>query len=318
MIWARRWLVEEKARRLLALEGKFRKAGNMNDVRDWKIPKWPFLLGNGLLLAFAYLTVWKSPHPISKWEIIACFAAAALGAVLGIVPFLLDYRAMGKAIQVNALGAVSEKIQDLEKLAAQIASATNQWDVIQNQAEKTAAGARQIADKMGTEVREFSEFMQKMNDSEKVALRLEVEKLHRGETEWLQMLVHVFDHIFALHAAAVRSGQPKLADQITHFQNACRGTVRRIGLTPFAAEPGEAFDAARHQVADSKETSPTGAVVTETIGSGYTFQGKLLRPAIVRLREAGAPPAPPSLHSASIELPAKENEEGELPLGSPV
>lgn len=291
----------------------------MNDVREWKIPKWPFLLGNGLLLAFAYLIVWKSPHPIGKWEILACFAAAALGAVLGVFPFLLDYRAMGKAIQVNALGAVADKIQDLEKLVAQISSATNQWDVVQGQAEKTAAGAKQIAEKMGAEVREFSAFMQKMNDSEKTALRLEVEKLHRGEAEWLQMLVHVFDHIFALYTAAARSGQPKLAEQITHFQNACRGTVRRIGLTPFAAEPGETFDATRHQVAESKEKPPAGAVVAETIGSGYTFQGKPLRPAIVRLREAGAPVPPPSLQSASIQLPAKpeEADEDELPLGPP-
>ena len=300
----------------------FAKLADMNDVRDWKIPKWPFLLGDVLLLAFAYLIVWKSPHPIGKWEIIACFGAATLGAVLGIIPFLLDYRAMGKAIQVNALGAVAEKIQDLEKLAAQISSATNQWDVVQGQAEKTAAGAKQIAEKMSAEVREFAEFMQKMNDSEKTALRLEVEKLHRGEAEWLQMLVRIFDHIFALHAAAVRSGQPQLAEQITHFQNACRGTVRRIGLTPFAAEPGEPFDAGRHQVADAKDKPPAGAVVAETIGSGYTFQGKLLRPAIVRFREASAPAAPPpALHSAAIEPPAKEKEAGgkedELPLGSP-
>src|SRR6516164_3526094 len=221
----------------------------MNDIREWKIPKWPFLLGSALLLAFAYLIVWKSPHPISKWEILACFASAALGAGLGILPFLLDYRAVGTDIQVNALGAVAEKIQDLEKLAVQISTATNQWEIVQGQAEKTAAGARQMADKMGAEVREFSEFMQKMNDSEKAALRLEVEKMRRGEAEWLQMLVRVFDHIFALHAAAVRSGQPQLAEQITHFQDACRGAVHRIGLTPFAAEPGEAFDAARHQVA---------------------------------------------------------------------
>jgi molecular chaperone GrpE (heat shock protein) len=288
----------------------------MNDVRDWKIPKWPFLLGNGLLLAFAYLIVWKSPHPISQWEIMACFATATLGAVLGVFPFVLDYRAMGKAIQANALGAVSEKIQDLEKLAAQIGAATNQWDVIQGQAEKTAAGARQITEKMGTEVREFSEFMQKINDSEKAALRLEVEKLHRGEAEWLQMLVHVFDHIFALHAAAANSGQPKLAGQITQFQNACRGTVRRIGLTPFAAEPGEPFDAARHQVAESKEKPPAGAVVAETIGSGYTFQGRLLRPAIVRLRQPELPATPPP-KPAPVESPEEENVEGQLPLGAP-
>jgi len=296
------------------------KIRNMNDVRDWKIPKWPFLLGNALLLAFAYLIVWKSPHPISKWEVAACFSAAALGAVLGILPFLLDYRAMGTALQINALGAVADKIQDLEKLVAQIGSATNQWEVVQGQAEKTAAGAKQIADKMGAEVREFSEFMQKMSDSEKAALRLEVEKMHRGEAEWLQMLVRVFDHIFALHAAALRSGQPQLAEQITHFQNACRGTVRRIGLTPFAAEPGEAFDAGRHQVADSKGKPPDGAVVAETIASGYTFQGKLLRPAVVRLRETGPRAASPA-DSASIELPTKENQAGgqedELPLGSP-
>ena len=77
-----------------------------------------------LLLGFAYFIVWKSPHPIGKWEIIACFASAAFGALIGIVPFILDYRAMGKLIEVNALGAVSEKIQNLEKLAAQISSAT--------------------------------------------------------------------------------------------------------------------------------------------------------------------------------------------------
>ncbi len=289
----------------------------MKDVRDWKVPKWPFLLFSVLLLAFGYWIVWESPHPISQWEILTCFAAAALGSVLGITPFLLDYRAMSKVIQVNALGTVAGKIQDLEKLAAQIGSATSQWGVVQGQAEKTAAGAKQIAEKMGAEVREFAEFMQKMNDSEKAALRLEVEKMHRGETEWLQTLVRIFDHVFALHSAAARSGQPQLAEQITHFQNDCRGAVRRIGLTPFAAEPGEPFDAGRHQLADTKAKAPTGAVVAETIGSGYTFQAKLLRPAIVRLREASAPAAQPALHSASVELLAEEDEEDELPLGSP-
>jgi len=114
---------------------------------------------------------------------------------------------------------------------------------------------------------------------------LEVEKLRRGELEWLQVLVNILDHIFALHAAAVRSGDAKFTAPITTFQNACRDTARRLGLTPFAAETNEPFDAERHQVAGSKETPPAGAVVAETIGSGYTFQGRLLRPALVRLRD---------------------------------
>src|SRR5271154_786886 len=167
----------------------------MNDATNWKVPKWPFLLGNALLLAFAYFIVWKSPHPIAKWEIIACFAAAATGALIGIIPFILDYRAMGKMIEVSALGSVFEKIKNLEKLAAQISSATNQWTafqgIVQGNSDKTVAAAKQISDKMAAEVKEFSEFMQKMNDSEKTALRLEVEKLRRGEIEWLQVLVRI-------------------------------------------------------------------------------------------------------------------------------
>ena len=158
----------------------------------------------------------KSPHPIRALGN-SPPSCVALGAVLGCLPFILDYRAMGKVIEVNALGAVTEKIQDLEKLAAQISSATNEWMNAQTQAEKTSAGAKEISDKMAAEVREFTEFMQKMNDSEKSALRLEVEKIRRGEAEWLQVLVRILDHVFPLHAAAARSGQPKLAEQIAQF-----------------------------------------------------------------------------------------------------
>jgi molecular chaperone GrpE (heat shock protein) len=289
----------------------------MNDVANWKVPKWIFLISDVLLLALAYFIVWKSPHPIAKWEIITCFASAALGTMIGTLPFILDYRAMGKALEVNALGAVADKIQNLEKLAAQISSATNQWagvqESVQGNSDKTVGATKEIADRMAEEIRLFSEFMKKMNDSEKTTLRLEVEKLRRGELEWLQVLVHILDHVFALHTAATRSGDVKFAAPITTFQNACRDIARRLGLTPFAAEPNKPFDAERHQVAGSKETPPAGAVVAETVGSGYTFQGRLLRPALVRLRDGNAP-AETAAEKPAAATPAPENTEGQLPL----
>ena len=131
----------------------------------------------------------------------------------------------GRAIEVNALGAVAEKIENLEKLAAQISAATNQWagvqETVHGQAEKTAVAAKAIADRMTNEVIEFSDFMKKMNDTEKATLKLEVEKMRRGEAEWLQVLVHILDHIFALHTAAARSGDVKFTEPIANFQNAC-------------------------------------------------------------------------------------------------
>ena len=253
-------------------------------------------------------------HPLGHWEIVTISACVALGAVLGAVPFILDYRAIVKVIEASALGSIGEKIQNLEKLTAQIAAATNEWTNAQAQAEKTAAGAREISDKMAGEVREFSEFMQKMNDSEKGALRLEIEKLRRGEGEWLQVLVRILDHVFVLHAAAVRSGQPKLEEQIGGFQNACRDAARRLGLVPFIAEPEEVFNAERHQAVGEENKPSTNAVVAETVGAGFTFQGRLLRPALVRLRPTNPAVENTAGGAEAMESATAEKAQDELSL----
>ena len=277
------------------------KLAAMNDPQQGKVPKWPFFLADALLLGFAW--IFLSRAPLQHWEIGA--GCVALGAILGVIPFYWDYRAAGKALEINALGAVAEKIQGLEKLSAQIGAATNHWGVIQetvqSESGKTAAIAKDIADKMTEEVRQFSEFMQRTNDGEKATLRLEVEKLRRAEGEWLQMQVRVLDHVFALHTGAVRTGDARFIEPIANFQNACRETVRRLGLTPYVAEPDEPFDAERHQAAGHPGEVPPGARVSETVSAGYTFQGKPLRPALVRLQAAGADKA---AETAGLPVPA--------------
>lgn len=284
----------------------------MNDATNWKVPKWPFFLANAFLFGFAYFFILRAPQSVHHWELAA--ACVAFGAALSLIPFYLDYRAMEKAIEINALGTVAEKIQELEKLSGQIGSATNHWSVIQETVQtesgKTAAIAKDIADKMTEEVRRFSEFMQKMNDNEKSTLRLEVEKLRRSDGEWLQMLVRIFDHVFALHAGAVRTNEPRFIEPITNFQNACRGSVRRVGLIQFIAEPNEPFDAERHQVINKEEAIPAGAVIMETVGAGYTFQGKILRPALVRLLDGTAL----SSSKQAVKNSPSENPRDELAL----
>jgi molecular chaperone GrpE (heat shock protein) len=302
---------------LLAPATVFSETGSVNDSKHWTVPKWAFLLGDALLLAAAWYFIQQAPHPIGRWEIITAAGCVALGAILGALPFILDYLAIVKVIEAGALGAISDKIQNLEKLAGQITAATNEWLNVQTQAEKISNGANEIADKIAGEARQFSEVMQKMNDSEKAALRLEVEKLRRGESEWLQVLVRILDNIFVLHAAALRSGQPQLAEQITNFQNACRDVARRIGLVPFVAEPDEPFNAERHQAVDTGGKPPADAVVAETEAPGFTFQGRLLRPALVRLRETNPSAEPTAAKPAPANSPEDENLEQQLPLGSP-
>jgi molecular chaperone GrpE (heat shock protein) len=268
----------------------------MNEAPAWKVSKWPFLLAGLLLLVTGFAVIFKAEHPISSLEFCMIIGCVALAAVLACLPYILEYRATGKLIEINAVGTATGQLRDLQKYAEQIASATERWAQVQEatkgNTDKTVAAAAEIAGRITEEVREFNEFQVKLNDTEKGALRLEVEKMRRAEGEWLQVLARILDHIFALHNAASRSGNPELSDQIGNFQNACRDAARRVGLAAFGAAPGEAFDARKHR-AHGAETPPADAVIAETLAAGMTYQGRLVRPALVRLQDGNGPgPAP--------------------------
>lgn len=252
-----------------------------------RVPKWPFFFGDMLMLGAAYLTYSQSSKPMGLWEMGLLSACVAGAALLGIAPFLLEYRALVKLTETGSLTNAVSQIQRIEELAARISEATGRWQTVQDAAEKTNTAAAGIAERMAVEAKAFTDFMQRANDIEKANLRLEVEKLRRGEADWLQVTVRLLDHVYALHIGALRSGQPNLIEQLGNFQNACREATRRVGLAPFTAAPAEPFDAHRHQLFDGDGVPVTGAVVTETVATGYTFQGRLLRPALVRVENPG-------------------------------
>ena len=279
----------------------------MSDAIAPKLSKWPFFLGDGLLLGTACLIGYQSKFALGHWEMCFVVLCVAGGALLGVAPFLLEYDALAKVAEAGALNTAVAELKNLAAIANQISGATGKWQEAQEQADKTVVGAREIAERMTVEVQAFTEFMKRANDSERANLRLEVEKLKRGESEWLQVLVRTLDHVYALHQGASRSGQPKLAEQVGNFQLACRDSARRVGLTPFTANEGELFDAQRHQLVEEGVKAPAGAVVAETIATGYTFQGRLVRPALVRLGNGEAA-------VAAVTAEAAPEEQSQLPL----
>jgi molecular chaperone GrpE (heat shock protein) len=286
----------------------------MSDEIAPKLSKWPFYLGDALFLGAAGFICWQEPAPLGLRALTLAVLCVAAGAVLCILPFLLEYRALVKVVEASTLTDVVSQIQNVEQLAGQIHSATGQWQTVQEAADKTAAAAREIAGRMTAEVQAFTQFMQRANDNEKANLRLETEKLRRAEADWLQVLVRVLDHVYALHLGAVRSGQPNLIEQMGNFQNACRDAARRVGLAPFTAALAEPFDGQRHQLVEGAKPAPD-AVIGETLAAGYTFQSRLLRPALVRLRTE-PPPERGRVDDAKPE-PQPDGPQGSLPLEQP-
>ena len=262
----------------------------MHDLTVPKLSKWLFLLGSLLLWGVAIAAFTRLPA--NGWQMLLIGVCAICGAGLMVIPVLLDHRAAVRLIEAQSLAEVVGQIKGIEAVAAQISGATGQWQEVQGQAAKTAAGAREIAEQMAAELKSFMEFMQKANDAEKAALRLQVEKLHRVEGDWLQVLVRMLDHTYALNQGAQRSGQPGLIQQLGLFQDACRDAARRVGLTPFEAAPAEPFDPQKHQLVEDQTPPAEGGVVGETLATGYTFQGRPLRPVLVRLQNGSEKPAP--------------------------
>jgi molecular chaperone GrpE (heat shock protein) len=275
----------------------------MREQLEPGLAKWPFFLGDALLLGAAYFVYWESRLPMGPWQIGFVVVCVAGGACLSIMPFLLEYRFAVRLAETRGLTTALEQLKRLETVAGQINGATGQWQGVQEQAAKVATLAQGIAERMGAEAKAFTQFMERANDGERATLRLEVEKLRRAEKEWLEVLVRVMDHVYALQRGAQRSGQPTLIEQLGNFQNACREAARRVGLTPFVASPAEPFDKQRHQLVDGNAVPQDGGKVAETVAAGYTFQGRLLRPAIVQLENNGSSAS--GIPAASLSLPGR-------------
>jgi molecular chaperone GrpE (heat shock protein) len=285
----------------------------MSEKSAPKVAKWPFLLADLVLLGLAGLIIQRGHYPLEPFELAGVVACGVIGAWCFIQPFLREYEVVARFAESDSLTTATKEIRNIEHVAQEITSAQNFLQAAQQDSMKAVEAAKEIGDRMTVEAKHFAEFMKSANDTEKGHLRLEVEKLRRTEGDWLQIVVRMLDHTFALHHAAVRSGQKGLIEQLTQFQLALRDAARRVGLTAFGAEAGEAFDAQKHHPADGK--APEGpAVVGETTAPGYTYQGRLVRPALVVLMTptAEATATADTVTATTTAAPVASNDEPRL------
>src|SRR4051794_28060618 len=254
-----------------------------------RLKKWPFVFADLLLLGLAVYLTRNVPVSAGLSWMLFPVLSVALAAWAAVTPFLVQHRADMKLAEARSLTTAVEQIANLRTLTNQISFATAQWQVVRDEASKTVGSAKQIADQMAAEAKAFSEFMQKASDGEKAHLRLEVDKLRRTEENWLQVLVMMLDHVYALYLAGRRSGQQNIIQQLGSFQSACRDVARRVGLIPFEAQPNESFNPKMHQLLNEGSDATQNPRIAETLAPGYMFQGQLLRAAVVALQPAETP-----------------------------
>ncbi|MBN8247536.1 MAG: hypothetical protein J0L84_08840 [Verrucomicrobia bacterium] len=284
----------------------------MSDPESPRISPAPFLIADGLLVGGAAALVLLGHRPLEGLEVLAVAALCALGAGVMILPYLREHAAEVRLREQAGLAGTAQQIGELETLAQSIREATARWQDIHDGARRAADSATGSVEKVTAEARSFAEVLGRANDQEKQAMRLEIEKLRRGGTEHLQVLVHVLDHIHALYQAAARHGNNPVTTQLGQFRGACLDAVRRIGLVSYEARPGDPFDPSSHQTPEGKEPAE-GSRVAATIACGYSYQGQPVRRILVTVgpTESGLPT---SDRTASVVREASDDPALELPL----
>ena len=266
-----------------------------------RLPKWPFLLADLVLLAVASAVVVKSDWPLGPWQMAVCFLAVVAGAWFSITPFLREYDGSVKLAEAYQLSDSIARLKDIEKIRAHIENATGQWQGVQDHSQRAVSAAGALADRMAAETKEFCSMLERINQAEKTHLKFEIDKLRRAEADWLQTVVRMLDNVFALSQAAAQSRQPALISQIRQFQQVSREIARRMGLNAFAPEGPQPFDPKAHQLPEESATVPEQAMISGVIAPGFTFQGRLMRKAVVVVQGASRAAAPAPVAAASPE-----------------
>src|SRR5579862_6388748 len=123
----------------------------MRDQTEPTLAKWPFFIGDSLLVGAAWFIYLQSKLPMGSWQIAFVVLCVAGGACLGVMPFLLEYRVFAKLAEARELATMVSQMKNLEALSAQISGATSQWMSAQESADRTATVAKSLAEKMGAE-----------------------------------------------------------------------------------------------------------------------------------------------------------------------
>lgn len=280
-----------------------------------QVKKWPFVMGDILLIGFAAWIFFTSDPQPTGWNLAVVVLCASVGVLVGVLPFLFEFREESRRFEAREFRSTVEQIQQLEKVGEVVTSATATWDDVQGQCEAIVKVAEDLAKRSQAETDRLQEITERADTRERDHLRLEVEKHRRGEREWLEVLVGILDHVFALHRAAVRSGQKKVVQQLEGFQGACLDICRRVGVNQYVVPTGEPFDPKLHKLLEG-QSAEEGSVIGETLAPGYGYQGQPVRlpmvsavsaAALAAAGEEEAKPKDPDLFDQVSEGDSKEN-----------
>ena len=160
----------------------------MNLPSSPRPPKWPFFLGDGILLVVACLIGLLAPSPLSATELSLIFGCVALGAVLAVLPALLDSAAAQREAEAALQLKLAEQNTKLQHAAETLASIAGQLKSAHEATARAVHTAENLPYRLQEKIAEFTTALQERDDEEKASMAKELEALRDAEGDRLTAL----------------------------------------------------------------------------------------------------------------------------------
>lgn len=146
-----------------------------------KLPKWPFLLFDALLLGTAWLIADQNRNPFTGQPLIWIVVCVVAAAILGAVPFLADYaRKQDEALDERQRG-LDAIARTVAASAEQISIAANGLHELTELAQRNLKAASQLGPGLEEKVAALKSELTATRDDERAALRQEIAALRAAD-----------------------------------------------------------------------------------------------------------------------------------------
>jgi hypothetical protein len=134
------------------------------------------------LLITAFVIVYFAKNPYAPLPFVSAVLCVVLAAIIGLVPFLIDYAADSAEYVQSERGRVTDQVQRLHAATESLARAAAQIKAVEEAVHKTAHAAENLPYRMQEKLAEFNETLAEKETEERDALERELDELRATNT----------------------------------------------------------------------------------------------------------------------------------------
>jgi len=239
-----------------------------------RLPKWIFLVIDlGLLLTAFIIVFFNDKNPYAPLPFVSAVVCVGLAAIIGLIPFLIDYAADSAEYVQSERTKVSDHVQRLNAASESLARAAAQIKAVEEAVHKTAHAAENLPYRMQEKLAEFNQQLATTEDEEKERLTEELATLRQSESERLAAIadkIHqTTTELAALETAARKSLAAAQDAAVSKFESRLAAAVAALDAKlasisiPVAAAPADALAKEGASVVESVSVTESPAAVGE-------------------------------------------------------